>query len=330
MAPRFTGSYCALITPFTNGRVDEDAYRRLIEWHIEQGTHGLVACGTTGESPTLSHAEHRRVIELAVEAAGGRVPVIAGTGSNSTAEAIDLTQHAASSPEQSQPGAPVYAVGVGPGNESFLTQRTQQCVADADVIVGFDTVVDRIADIGDAEILRCSYDDQTAQLTEFSERVAAGQRGVAALWGDPNISGYQFLGRVERAVDRPVRVVPGISSVQIAASRSRIPFEYATFASLHRRGDLSGEFDRLADALGSGRHLLVIVRPYDWMPPDIARALLDRGAEPDTTALVLEELTLPDEAIEETTLGELDDVDQPAQDRYSDRTILTVRARNDD
>ena len=95
MAPRFTGSYCALITPFSNGRVDEDAYRRLIDWHIAQGTHGLVACGTTGESPTLSHAEHRRVIELAVEAAAGRVPVIAGTGSNSTAEAIDLTQHAA-------------------------------------------------------------------------------------------------------------------------------------------------------------------------------------------------------------------------------------------
>lgn len=241
-----------------------------------------------------------------------------------------LARHAASSPEQSPASDPVYAVGVGPGTEAFLTQRTQQCVADADVVVGFDTVVDRVADIGDAEILRCSYDDQTERLAEFAERVAAGQRGVAALWGDPNISGYQFLGRVERAVDRPVRVVPGISSVQIAASRSRIPFEYATFASLHRRGKLTGEFDRLAEALGRGRHLLVIVRPYDWMPPEIARALLDRGADPDTTALVLEELTLPDESIEETTLGTLAAVEQTAQDRYSDRTILTVRATHSD
>ena len=90
----FKGSYVALITPFSNGGVDEKAFRRLIDWHIEEGTHGLVPCGTTGESPTLSHAEHDRVIELCVEQAGGRVPVLAGTGSNSTAEAIRLTRHA--------------------------------------------------------------------------------------------------------------------------------------------------------------------------------------------------------------------------------------------
>lgn len=90
----FKGSFVALITPFTRGGVDEDAYRALIEWHIEQGTDGLVPCGTTGESPTLSHDEHRRVVELCVQVAAGRVPVIAGTGSNSTAEAIELTRHA--------------------------------------------------------------------------------------------------------------------------------------------------------------------------------------------------------------------------------------------
>jgi cobalt-precorrin-7 (C5)-methyltransferase len=239
-------------------------------------------------------------------------------------------RHAASSPERDQQTEPVYAVGVGPGDEAFLTQRAHHLLSDADVVVGFDTVVDRITDIGDPEILRCSYDNQTARLAEFGERIASGKRGVAVLWGDPNISGYQFLGRVERAVDRPVRVVPGISSVQIAASRSRIPFEHATFASLHRRGDLAGEFDRLADSLARGRHLVVIVRPYDWMPPDIARAILERGADSETPALVLEELTLPDESIERTTLGELAAVEATAQDRYSDRTILTVRATDTD
>ena len=90
----FKGSYVALITPFANGSVDESAYRRLVEWQIEEGTHGLVPCGTTGESPTLSHEEHKRVVEICVEVADGRVPVIAGTGSNSTAEAIDFTAHA--------------------------------------------------------------------------------------------------------------------------------------------------------------------------------------------------------------------------------------------
>ena len=89
------GSIVALATPFRNGAVDERAFQDLVEWHLAEGTHGLVPAGTTGESPTLSHAEHERVVELCVEAAAGRRPVIAGTGSNSTEEAISLTRHAA-------------------------------------------------------------------------------------------------------------------------------------------------------------------------------------------------------------------------------------------
>ena len=91
---KFRGSFTALITPFRDGKVDEQAFQSFVEWQIDQGTHGLVPCGTTGESPTLSHAEHKRVVELCIEAAAGRVPVMAGTGSNSTAEAIDFTAHA--------------------------------------------------------------------------------------------------------------------------------------------------------------------------------------------------------------------------------------------
>jgi 4-hydroxy-tetrahydrodipicolinate synthase len=91
---RIKGSITALITPFKNGKIDEAAFRKLINWQIAEGTQGLVPCGTTGESPTLSHDEHNRVIEICVEEARGRVPVIAGTGSNSTEEAIMLTRHA--------------------------------------------------------------------------------------------------------------------------------------------------------------------------------------------------------------------------------------------
>ena len=90
----FRGSITALITPFKNGSVDEQAFQDFVNWQIEEGTHGVVPCGTTGESPTLSHEEHKRVVEMCVEVAKGRVPVIAGTGSNSTAEAIELTHHA--------------------------------------------------------------------------------------------------------------------------------------------------------------------------------------------------------------------------------------------
>jgi len=91
---RIKGSITALITPFKDGRIDEAAFRKLVNWQIAEGTQGLVPCGTTGESPTLSHDEHDRVIEICVEETRGRVPVIAGAGSNSTTEAIRLTKHA--------------------------------------------------------------------------------------------------------------------------------------------------------------------------------------------------------------------------------------------
>ncbi|ALP40254.1 4-hydroxy-tetrahydrodipicolinate synthase [Aeromonas schubertii] len=90
----FQGSIVALITPFRDGRLDEEALRRLVEWHVEQGTHGIVPVGTTGESPTLTHDEHCRVIEVVVEQVAGRVPVIAGAGSNNPVEAIEYTRHA--------------------------------------------------------------------------------------------------------------------------------------------------------------------------------------------------------------------------------------------
>ena len=90
----FSGSIVALVTPFKDGKVDDKKLAELVEYHISNGTSGLLPCGTTGESPTLSHDEHKHVVETVIEAAAGRVPVIAGTGSNSTAEAIALTHHA--------------------------------------------------------------------------------------------------------------------------------------------------------------------------------------------------------------------------------------------
>lgn len=88
------GSITALITPMRDGAVDEKAFARFVEWQIAEGTHGLVPVGTTGESPTVSHEEHHRIVEICIEVAGGRVPVVAGAGSNSTAEAVSLAQHA--------------------------------------------------------------------------------------------------------------------------------------------------------------------------------------------------------------------------------------------
>src|SRR6056297_419557 len=236
---------------------------------------------------------------------------------------------AASSPESQIDGEPqVHAVGIGPGNLDFLTPRGRQAIETADVVVGFETVVDYVADLTDADLLTCGYRDEAETLDAFADRVTDGQRGTAVLMGDPNHSGYQFLGKVEAAVDDPVRVVPGISSLQIAASRARTPMEDSEFVTLHKSGDLSGDLARLRDAVGD-RHLLVLPRPFDLMPGDVAAELLDAGGSADLETLVLERLTHDDESITRTTLDDLaahaggsDPDDSP----FSDLSVLVVRA----
>jgi len=240
----------------------------------------------------------------------------------------DPAAAAMAAPEARTESDVVHAVGVGPGNPAFLTGRAADRVAAADVVVGFETVVDVVRDATDATLLTCGYDDEAATLSAFGDRVADGDAGVAVLMGDPNVSGYQFLGRVEAALDRPVRVVPGISSVQVAASRARTPIERSTVVSLHRRGAVDHALDRLVGAAGE-RHLIAIPRPFDWMPADVAAHLVDRGADRDLAALVLERLTHDDESVTETTLGALaaDAGGDGAEDtNFSDLSILVVRA----
>jgi cobalt-precorrin-7 (C5)-methyltransferase len=221
----------------------------------------------------------------------------------------------------------VHAVGIGPGNPEYLTPRGERAIREADVVVGFGTVVEFVADRTDADCLRCGYADEGETLAAFAERVADGERGTAVLMGDPNHSGYQFLGKVQRAVDAPVRVVPGVSSLQVAASRARTPMEETTFVTLHRSGDLTADRERLRKAVGD-RHLLVLPRPYDLMPGDVAADLLEAGADASLMALVFERLTHDDEETTRTTLGALADHaggDGPEDTPFSDLSVLAVR-----
>ncbi|MFC4437206.1 MULTISPECIES: cobalt-precorrin-7 (C(5))-methyltransferase [Natrialbaceae] len=281
----------------------------------------------------------------------------------------DPATFAAGSPERDvdeETDEPVYAVGVGPGNLEYLTPRGERAIREADVVVGFTTVVEFVEDLTDADLLTCGYRDEAEALEEFGERVAAGESGTAVAMGDPNHSGYQFVGKVQDAVehgstspdsharqdagrrdassepsvagapedaveraapDRPVRIVPGISSLQMAASRARTPMEDAEFVTLHKSGDLAADMDRLASAVHD-RHLLVLPRPYDRMPGDVAAFLLENGAEPDLEALVLEKLTHEDEEIHRFTLAELSEHaggDGRAETPFSDLVVLAVR-----
>ena len=235
---------------------------------------------------------------------------------------------AAAAPETLDDDAdPVHAVGIGPGNLDYLTPRGRQAIENADVVVGFSTVVDFIADVTDADLLTCGYKDEREALTTFADRVANGDHGTAVLMGDPNHSGYQFVGKVQDVVDRPVRVIPGISSLQIAASRARTPMEDTEFVTLHKSGDIGNDLQRLTAAVGD-RHLLVLPRPFDWMPGDIAAHLLEAGSDPALDALVLEKLTHDDESISRFSLGELaDHAGGSGADStpFSDLSVLAVR-----
>ncbi|MFC4246407.1 cobalt-precorrin-7 (C(5))-methyltransferase [Natribaculum luteum] len=227
---------------------------------------------------------------------------------------------------------PVYAVGVGPGNLEYLTPRGERAIREADVVVGFSTVVEFVAECTDADLLTCGYEDEAEALAEFAERVANGESGTAVAMGDPNHSGYQFVGKVQDAVERedpeiPVRVIPGISSLQVAASRARTPKEDSEFVTLHKSGDLEADMERLASAVGQ-RHLLVLPRPYDVMPGDVAEFLLEHDADPNLEALVLEKLTHDDERVYRFTLGELVEHaggDGKAETPFSDLVVLAVR-----
>ena len=231
-------------------------------------------------------------------------------------------------PESGSTEDPVHAVGIGPGNLEYLTPRGEREIRDADVVVGFETVVEFVRETTTADLLTCGYRDEAETLATFSECVADGDAGTAVLMGDPNHSGYQFVGKVQAAVDQPVRVIPGISSLQVAASRARTPMEETAFVTLHRSGDITPDLRRLREAVGD-RHLLVLPRPYDWMPEDIAAELLDAGASPALEALVFERLTHDDEQVTTTTLGELRTLtgaSEQGSSPFSDLSVLAVRA----
>jgi 4-hydroxy-tetrahydrodipicolinate synthase len=199
----FRGSFTALITPFRNGGVDEEAFRRLVEWQVGEGTHGLVPVGTTGESPTLSHEEHKRVVELCVEAAKERVPVIAGAGSNSTEEAIDFTRHAKAV------GADAVLHSTGyynkPTQEGLF--RHFKAINDAvDIpIFIYNVPVRTIVDIQVATLARCRRElknvvgvkDATANVARVTQqRLQCGQDFVQLSGEDGTVLGFMAQGGV--------------------------------------------------------------------------------------------------------------------------------------
>lgn len=234
----FRGSNPALITPFKNGEVDEKAFRKLVNWQIAEGSHGLVPMGTTGESPTVTPEEHKRVIEICIEEAKGRVPVIAGTGSNATAEAIDYTEHA------KQAGADAALVVV-----PYYNKPTQEglyahfkAIADAvDIpIIVYNVPGRTVANITVETLARLSHDcknivgtkDASADLTRPSrQRLASGEQFIQLSGEDGTALGFNAHGGVG-CISVTANVAPRLcSEFQEATLRG----DYATALKLQDR-----------------------------------------------------------------------------------------------
>ncbi|MFG5382918.1 4-hydroxy-tetrahydrodipicolinate synthase [Yoonia sp. R2-816] len=182
----FKGSLPALVTPFSNGKVDVDTLKKLVNWHVEQGSHGLVPVGTTGESPTLTHEEHDQVVEIVVNEAAGRIPVIAGAGSNNTAETVRLVQAAKSAgadaalvvtPYYNKPtqrgliahfmaaaecGLPIIIYNIPPRSVIDMTPETMGELAKHEMIIG---VKDATADLSRVPTQRMTCGPDFIQLS---------------------------------------------------------------------------------------------------------------------------------------------------------------------
>jgi 4-hydroxy-tetrahydrodipicolinate synthase len=226
----FKGSCTALITPFKNGAVDEEGFKRFVDWQIEQGTNGIVPVGTTGETPTLSHDEHKRVIELAVGAARKRVPVIAGAGSNSTDEAIDLTRFA----KKVGADATLHSTGYynKPTQEGlYLHFKAISDAVDLPIIV-YNVPARAVVDISAATMARIAelknfagIKDATANLARQSQhRLMIRRKGWAALTGEDSSA----LGFMAHGGDGAISVTSNVA-----------PRLCAEFQALCRKGDFT-------------------------------------------------------------------------------------------
>jgi cobalt-precorrin-7 (C5)-methyltransferase len=222
----------------------------------------------------------------------------------------------------------IICIGAGPGDIGYLTQRGADLIRTADVVAGFNAVVEIVRDLipSAAEVVTMGYRDQVDKLARVAQAHHAGQRCVVVFMGDPHFSGFQYLERVERACGHPVESLPGISSAQILASRTKVCFDETTFITFHRRGDLTPFKRHLIRVLQDQRSAIVIPCPWDaehsFMPHQIAAYLIGNEISPEHSVEVWENLTGA-EAAWRGTLAECLE-----QCEFSEMSIMLIRARH--
>lgn len=220
----------------------------------------------------------------------------------------------------------IICIGAGPGDIGYLTQRGAELIRTADVVAGFDAVINVVRSLipSAADVVTMGYRNQVEKLAQVALAHHAGKRCVVVFMGDIHFSGFQYLERVERACGHAVETLPGISSAQILASRAKVCFDETTFISFHRRGDLDPFKRHLVHVLQDERNAIVIPCPWDaarsFMPRHIAVYLLENGVSPEHPTEVWENLTRG-EAEWHGTLAECVDRE------FTDMSIMLIHTR---
>ena len=210
-------------------------------------------------------------------------------------------------------------VAVGPGDPQMLTLRGRQAIEDADLVVGFKTVLNVVEQwVKQGELCPMSYRDQEEVLDYVQEQVRRGKSCVVCAWGDLNVSAKELLERVHRRAEH-VELVPGVSSIQFACARAGIYMEDSLFITLHKRADTGSDLDELLLHLNQGmRNIILLPRPFDLMPALIGANLIEAGIPNARPVIVYQRLTLEGEQSWQGTLGEL----TASTEEYSDLSIL--------
>jgi len=217
----------------------------------------------------------------------------------------------------------LFVVGVGPGAKGYITEIVRKIIKNADLVAGFESAINIIRDLINkkAEIIVLDYASEKLKLNMIACKLRESKRCVICCMGDPNFSDQQFIKKIRSAFGQ-IEVIPGISSVQIACAEAGLAMEDIRFITFHKSGSLKAEKMELIEALKVGENIILLPRPWDFMPQDIAKFLIRKGISPKTGISVYENLTLKNEAVFKGSLEDLLGKD------FSDLSIMIICATN--
>jgi precorrin-6y C5,15-methyltransferase (decarboxylating) CbiE subunit len=211
----------------------------------------------------------------------------------------------------------ISVVGVGPGSKEYLTEKAKSVIEEADIVAGWDHALKVVGDLIKGERVQfTSYRREEKDIAYLAQEAKKRKKCTICVTGDPNFSDYQLLEKIRKY--EKIEIVPGISSIQIAASLAQVPLEYTLLITFHKSGSIEKEKKELLEGIRKGKNLIILPRPYDFMPQDIAHFLIEHGVNPSLNVVIFENLTLKEEKRSEIALREIKGI-------FSDLSIIVIR-----